>query len=148
MILVDHAFSTSYCMANIMAVWDFVFLILAYSYFLIYPGKYSESRKVSSVVNWWGKFNSKSWCLWKYLKTYERAFIQKWIDAGNKTCPKTQQVLSHLILTPNYVLKSLIAHWCETHGIELPKKVWIKGDETMRLNLLFLFCIALLPYDF
>ncbi|KAH7282104.1 hypothetical protein KP509_35G012000 [Ceratopteris richardii] len=55
-------------------------------------------------------------------QTYERSCIQKWLDAGNRTCPKTQQVLSHLILTPNYVLKSLIAQWCETHGIELAKK--------------------------
>ncbi|MCO5597794.1 hypothetical protein L7F22_051876 [Adiantum nelumboides] len=53
-------------------------------------------------------------------QTYERACIQKWLDAGNKTCPKTQQVLSHLIVTPNYVLKSLIAQWCEMHGVELP----------------------------
>eukprot|EP00250_Pteridium_aquilinum_P008494 c17992_g3_i1 orf=496-2496(+) len=55
-------------------------------------------------------------------QTYERTCIQKWLDAGKKTCPKTQQALAHLILTPNYVLKSLIAQWCETHGIELPKK--------------------------
>lgn len=55
-------------------------------------------------------------------QTYERSCIQKWLDAGNRSCPKTQQILTHLILTPNYVLKSLIAQWCETHGIELPKK--------------------------
>ncbi|KAI5062301.1 hypothetical protein GOP47_0022840 [Adiantum capillus-veneris] len=56
-------------------------------------------------------------------QTYERSCIQKWLDAGNRTCPKTQQVLAHLILTPNYVLKSLIAQWCEIHGVELPKKI-------------------------
>eukprot|EP00249_Psilotum_nudum_P018897 c27008_g1_i1 orf=278-1879(+) len=55
-------------------------------------------------------------------QTYERSCIQKWVDAGNKTCPKTQQTLPHLILTPNYVLRSLIVQWCETHGIDLPKK--------------------------
>ncbi|KZV32822.1 U-box domain-containing protein 14-like [Dorcoceras hygrometricum] len=55
-------------------------------------------------------------------QTYERACIQKWLDAGHKTCPKTQQSLLHTALTPNYVLKSLIALWCETNGIELPKK--------------------------
>ncbi|KAJ7516289.1 hypothetical protein O6H91_22G051400 [Diphasiastrum complanatum] len=54
-------------------------------------------------------------------QTYERACIQKWLDAGHKTCPKTQQVLPHLVLTPNYVLRSLIGQWCETHGIEVPK---------------------------
>lgn len=55
-------------------------------------------------------------------QTYERSCIQKWLDAGHKTCPKTQQSLLHTALTPNYVLKSLIALWCETNGIELPKK--------------------------
>ncbi|RZC11638.1 U-box domain-containing protein 14 [Glycine soja] len=45
------------------------------------------------------------------------------ISNGNlRTCPKTQQTLVHTALTPNYVLKSLIALWCESNGIELPKK--------------------------
>lgn len=56
------------------------------------------------------------------LQTYERSCIQKWLDAGHKTCPKTQQTLLHTALTPNYVLKSLIALWCESNGVELPKK--------------------------
>ncbi|CAI9780067.1 unnamed protein product [Fraxinus pennsylvanica] len=55
-------------------------------------------------------------------QTYERSSIQKWLDAGHKTCPKTQQTLLHTALTPNYVLKSLIALWCESNGVELPKK--------------------------
>ncbi|XAR52338.1 Ubiquitin--protein ligase [Bertholletia excelsa] len=55
-------------------------------------------------------------------QTYERSYIQKWLDAGHKTCPKTQQTLLHTALTPNYVLKSLIALWCESNGVELPKK--------------------------
>lgn len=55
-------------------------------------------------------------------QTYERSCIQRWLDAGHKTCPKTQQTLLHTALTPNYVLKSLIALWCESNGIELPKK--------------------------
>ncbi|KAL1542423.1 U-box domain-containing protein 14 [Salvia divinorum] len=55
-------------------------------------------------------------------QTYERLCIQKWLDAGHKTCPKTQQMLVHTALTPNYVLKSLIALWCESNGVELPKK--------------------------
>ncbi|XP_057979187.1 U-box domain-containing protein 14 [Malania oleifera] len=58
-------------------------------------------------------------------QTYERSCIQKWLDAGHKTCPKTQQTLLHTALTPNYVLKSLIALWCESNGVELPKK---QGD--------------------
>ncbi|KAI7751161.1 hypothetical protein M8C21_017137 [Ambrosia artemisiifolia] len=54
-------------------------------------------------------------------QTYERSCIQKWLDAGHKTCPKTQLTLQHTLLTPNYVLKSLISLWCESNGIELPK---------------------------
>ncbi|XP_068659099.1 U-box domain-containing protein 10-like [Aristolochia californica] len=53
-------------------------------------------------------------------QTYERSFIQRWIDCGNKTCPKTQQKLENLTLTPNYVLRSLIRQWCETNQIEQP----------------------------
>lgn len=53
-------------------------------------------------------------------QTYERASIQRWLDAGHRTCPKTQQVLCHLVLTPNYVLRSLIAQWCEENGLKFP----------------------------
>ncbi|KAK6146798.1 hypothetical protein DH2020_020667 [Rehmannia glutinosa] len=51
-------------------------------------------------------------------QTYERSYIQRWIDCGNTTCPKTQQKLRHLTLTPNYVLRSLISQWCVKHNIE------------------------------
>ncbi|KAK7317855.1 hypothetical protein RJT34_02429 [Clitoria ternatea] len=53
-------------------------------------------------------------------QTYERSYIQRWIDCGNATCPKTQQKLQHLTLTPNYVLRSLISQWCIEHNIEQP----------------------------
>ncbi|KAF3453987.1 hypothetical protein FNV43_RR04429 [Rhamnella rubrinervis] len=52
------------------------------------------------------------------LQTYERSCIEKWLEAGHGTCPKTQQSLSSTALTPNYVLQSLIAQWCEANGIE------------------------------
>ncbi|GAB4860172.1 U-box domain-containing protein 13 [Ancistrocladus abbreviatus] len=55
-------------------------------------------------------------------QTYERSCIEKWLEAGNNTCPKTQQTLASSILTPNYVLRSLIAQWCEANGIEPPKR--------------------------
>lgn len=54
-------------------------------------------------------------------QTYERVFIQKWISEGHDTCPKTQQNLTHLGLTPNYCVKGLIASWCEQHRIEVPE---------------------------
>ncbi|XP_031255812.1 U-box domain-containing protein 11-like [Pistacia vera] len=56
-------------------------------------------------------------------QTYERSYIQRWIDCGNVTCPKTQQKLQHLMLTPNYVLRSLITQWCTNHNIEQPTGV-------------------------
>ncbi|XP_057956067.1 U-box domain-containing protein 13-like [Malania oleifera] len=55
-------------------------------------------------------------------QTYERSCIEKWLEAGHGTCPKTQQGLSSTTLTPNYVLRSLIAQWCEANGIEPPKR--------------------------
>ncbi|EFJ08739.1 ubiquitin-protein ligase, PUB2 [Selaginella moellendorffii] len=54
-------------------------------------------------------------------QTYERAYIQQWVDRGNRTCPKTQQVISHTNLIPNYTVKALIANWCEMHNVPLPE---------------------------
>uniref|UniRef100_A0ACD5Z6V5 Uncharacterized protein n=1 Tax=Avena sativa TaxID=4498 RepID=A0ACD5Z6V5_AVESA len=61
-------------------------------------------------------------------QTYERAFIQRWIDCGNRTCPKTQQKLQNITLTPNYVLRSLILQWCEEKGIEPPTRSKYEGS--------------------
>ncbi|KAL7264508.1 hypothetical protein ACSBR1_002459 [Camellia fascicularis] len=55
-------------------------------------------------------------------QTYERSCIEKWLGAGHGTCPKTQQTLTSNALTPNYVLRSLIAQWCEVNGIKPPKQ--------------------------
>ncbi|KAL6873958.1 hypothetical protein ACP4OV_014040 [Aristida adscensionis] len=52
-------------------------------------------------------------------RTYERRSIQKWLDAGQRTCPKTQQPLSHLSLAPNFALKNLILQWCEKNKVEI-----------------------------
>jgi hypothetical protein len=53
-------------------------------------------------------------------QTYERICIEKWFSDGHNTCPKTQQKLSHLSLTPNYCVKGLIASWCEQNGVSVP----------------------------
>ncbi|RWW00574.1 hypothetical protein BHE74_00006313 [Ensete ventricosum] len=53
-------------------------------------------------------------------QTYERFCIEKWFNDGHSTCPKTQQQLSHLCLTPNYCVKGLIANWCEQNGFPIP----------------------------
>ncbi|KAL0383625.1 UNVERIFIED_CONTAM: U-box domain-containing protein 3 [Sesamum calycinum] len=52
-------------------------------------------------------------------QTYERAAIQKWLDHGLVTCPKTGCRLSHKNLIPNYTVKALIANWCSENRIEL-----------------------------
>ncbi|XP_043703985.1 U-box domain-containing protein 6-like [Telopea speciosissima] len=53
-------------------------------------------------------------------QTYERICIEKWFSDGHRTCPKTQQQLSHLSLTPNYSVKGLVASWCEHNGVPVP----------------------------
>lgn len=54
------------------------------------------------------------------LQTYDRPFIQRWLKSGNRTCPRTQQVLSHTILTPNILVRDMISQWCKNHGVQLP----------------------------
>ncbi|XP_047173219.1 U-box domain-containing protein 45-like [Vigna umbellata] len=54
-------------------------------------------------------------------QTYERVCIEKWFRDGHKTCPKTQQKLSHLSLTPNYCVKGLVASWCEQNRVPIPE---------------------------
>uniref|UniRef100_A0A5B6YH20 RING-type E3 ubiquitin transferase n=1 Tax=Davidia involucrata TaxID=16924 RepID=A0A5B6YH20_DAVIN len=56
-------------------------------------------------------------------QTYDRPFIQKWLQEGNRTCPRTQQVLSHTILTDNHLIRDMISQWCKSHGIQLSDPV-------------------------
>uniref|UniRef100_A0A1J3I5P5 RING-type E3 ubiquitin transferase n=1 Tax=Noccaea caerulescens TaxID=107243 RepID=A0A1J3I5P5_NOCCA len=51
-------------------------------------------------------------------QTYDKLFIQKWLSSGNRTCPKTQQVLPHAALTPNLLIRDMISKWCKKIGIE------------------------------
>lgn len=50
-------------------------------------------------------------------QTYEKASIQKWLDHGLTTCPKTLQALTHSNLIPNYTVKALIENWCEVNKV-------------------------------
>ncbi|KAK7389048.1 hypothetical protein VNO78_23880 [Psophocarpus tetragonolobus] len=52
-------------------------------------------------------------------QTYDRASIQKWLKAGNSTCPKTGEKLTNTDLVPNTTLKRLIQHFCAHNGISL-----------------------------
>ncbi|KAG2321492.1 hypothetical protein Bca52824_014705 [Brassica carinata] len=51
-------------------------------------------------------------------QTYDKLFIQRWLSSGNRTCPKTQQVLPHTALTPNVLIRDMISKWCKTVGLE------------------------------
>lgn len=63
------------------------------------------------------------------LQTYNRPFILKWLKEGHRTCPQTQQVLSHTVLTPNHLARELILQWCKDRGIELPEQPNLDPDE-------------------
>lgn len=56
-------------------------------------------------------------------QTFDRPCIQRWLNEGNRTCPQTQQVLSHTVLIPNHLVREVISQWCKEHGIQLPKPV-------------------------
>ncbi|KAM1791521.1 hypothetical protein ACFX12_035481 [Malus domestica] len=56
-------------------------------------------------------------------ETYDRAFIEKGLKAGNRICPRTQQVLTHTVLTPNHLVREMISQWCKNRGIELSDPV-------------------------
>ncbi|XP_042475054.1 U-box domain-containing protein 9-like [Macadamia integrifolia] len=62
-------------------------------------------------------------------QTYDRLYIQKWLKGGNRTCPETEQVLSHVLLTPNYLVKDMISQWCKKQGIEMADPVQGNEDE-------------------
>ncbi|XP_007049638.2 PREDICTED: U-box domain-containing protein 9 [Theobroma cacao] len=62
-------------------------------------------------------------------QTYDRPFIQKWLNAGNRTCPRTQQVLSHTALTPNHLVSEMISQWCKSQGLELRNPVQYGKEE-------------------
>ncbi|XP_022726345.1 U-box domain-containing protein 21-like [Durio zibethinus] len=53
--------------------------------------------------------------------TYDRENIEKWIEAGNFTCPLTNQVLRSLEPIPNHTIRKRIQDWCvenRSYGIE------------------------------
>ncbi|KAG6764334.1 hypothetical protein POTOM_031800 [Populus tomentosa] len=53
--------------------------------------------------------------------TYDRESIEKWIEAGNVTCPITNKVLRSLDPIPNHTIRKMIQDWCvanSSYGIE------------------------------
>lgn len=72
-------------------------------------------------------------------QTYDRPYIQTWLDADHRTCPKTQQVLPHVILTPNYLVRSMIEQWCESQGLDYPSRTsTVQGDGIMPHDIKYL----------
>lgn len=73
-------------------------------------------------------------------QTYDRPSIQKWLKDGQRTCPQTQQVLSHTLLTPNHLVREMISQWCKDHGMDPPNHVHnfdnkvINGSDRTHLN--------------
>ncbi|KAK7339090.1 hypothetical protein VNO77_19733 [Canavalia gladiata] len=65
-------------------------------------------------------------------QTYDRPFIQKWMNAGNRTCPRTHQVLSHTVLTPNHLIREMIEQWSKNQGIELSNSVNYIDEEGLK----------------
>ena len=68
------------------------------------------------------------------LQTYDKLFIQKWLSSGNRTCPKTQQVLPHTALTPNLLIREMISKWCKKNGLETKSQYHpnlVNEDETV-----------------
>lgn len=53
-------------------------------------------------------------------KTFERFWIEKWFNEGNKTCPITHMKLDNLYLTPNSAMKGLISKWSFELGLTIP----------------------------
>ncbi|XP_058108398.1 U-box domain-containing protein 21-like [Magnolia sinica] len=53
--------------------------------------------------------------------TYDRQSIDTWLDAGNYTCPVTNQILNTFEQIPNHTLRRMIQDWCvdnRSFGIE------------------------------
>ncbi|KAJ4973188.1 hypothetical protein NE237_006362 [Protea cynaroides] len=53
--------------------------------------------------------------------TYDRESIEAWIEAGNYSCPVTNQGLTSVEQIPNHAIRKMIQNWCvenRSHGIE------------------------------
>ena len=53
--------------------------------------------------------------------TYDRDSIEKWVEAGSKTCPVTKQVLTNFDMIPNHAIRKMIQDWCvenSSYGVE------------------------------
>lgn len=49
-------------------------------------------------------------------QTYDRSCIERWLAAGNSTCPVTMQKLKDSSMVPNHTLRHLIHQWLNSNG--------------------------------
>lgn len=71
--------------------------------------------------------------------TYDRDSIEKWIEAGNQTCPVTNQVLTSFEVIPNHAIRKMIQDWSvsnKSYGIErIPTpKIVITSHEILDIS--------------
>ncbi|GER55564.1 protein kinase superfamily protein [Striga asiatica] len=62
-------------------------------------------------------------------QTYEETFIRKWLENGNRKCPKSDEQLSHTLLIPNHSIKKMIINWHQTRETNMPAVVSLTGDD-------------------
>lgn len=60
-------------------------------------------------------------------QTYDRASIEKWLAAGNLTCPVTMQKLHDPSMVPNHTLRHLIDQWLQTGFQVDPERCTVMG---------------------
>eukprot|EP00271_Cylindrocystis_brebissonii_P016388 TRINITY_DN3988_c0_g4_i1.p1 TRINITY_DN3988_c0_g4~~TRINITY_DN3988_c0_g4_i1.p1 ORF type:complete len:1349 (+),score=248.11 TRINITY_DN3988_c0_g4_i1:576-4622(+) len=65
-------------------------------------------------------------------QTYERVFIERWLDQGHSSCPITRCNLSHTALIPNFALKSSISAWCRANRLPPPQPRRLPPNATVR----------------
>ncbi|XP_011021738.1 PREDICTED: U-box domain-containing protein 21-like [Populus euphratica] len=71
--------------------------------------------------------------------TYDRESIEKWIEAGNVTCPVTNRVLRSLDPIPNHTIRKMIQDWCvanSSYGIErIPTpRIPVSSEEALEIH--------------
>ena len=50
-------------------------------------------------------------------RSYDRPCIERWLQAGNSSCPATGQALAAPVtLVPNVALRNSIEEWAEKHA--------------------------------
>ncbi|XP_052204321.1 U-box domain-containing protein 21-like [Diospyros lotus] len=67
--------------------------------------------------------------------TYDRENIEKWVEAGNFTCPITNQPLRSLEPVPNHAIRKMIQDWCvENHSERIPTpKIPVTSSEAAEI---------------